>query len=370
MLSIILAVLKIVGTAILIALAIILVLLILLLFVPIRYKLQGKLSERNLEYEDLNPKENLTANLRFSWLFFVVRGGFDYPKEGKFYLKVLFFDIFGDKDTEEKEDDDSIFTFNQKSKKEYDTTVNEQEKTDSESENSKKYNEDIADNAKYKNTDKEDNSERKTIYKTDDDTDAEELDKEAKNSKENKIKKFLKDFFEGKNKKSKNTNEDKGFSIWRPMDFVYDKLDKIYKFFDDFENRIDKIEYTITKLCAKIEMVLDMLESTTFDRAYECAKTQIIKLIRHIWPRKFDAYILYGDKDPANTGNILATVSVLNAMLPSYIDFDADFERNAIAYDVNLKGRIRLITVLICVLKVYFDKNIKKIIHRVQKIMK
>lgn len=92
----VLMILKIIGIVLLVLLGIVLILLLAVLFVPIRYRVDASLHDETVR-EKFDTKallENLTAGASISWLFHLVNGRIEYPKDPEFTLRILCFKVF------------------------------------------------------------------------------------------------------------------------------------------------------------------------------------------------------------------------------------------------------------------------------------
>lgn len=87
----------------------------------------------------------------------------------------------------------------------------------------------------------------------------------------------------------------------------------------------------------------------------------VLWLLRTLAPRKGHAEVTFGLKDPEMTGKAFAAASVLYPWYGKHIDLYPEFSGETIAGEGSLRGRIRLWGVVIRALGILFDKNIKKV---------
>lgn len=136
------------------------------------------------------------------------------------------------------------------------------------------------------------------------------------------------------------------FHIMHPAD-IYDKIIRTLM---DFTRKLDKI-------CAQIvseenrETVLFVLE-------------QIKKLCRHIRPKKHGIYLKLGMKDPSLTGQIFGAYSVINSVWGLNFILEPDFDHEVLETKLYLKGRIRVINLLIIAIRLYSNKTLRTLIRR------
>ena len=87
---------------------------------------------------------------------------------------------------------------------------------------------------------------------------------------------------------------------------------------------------------------------------------QIKKIFRHVLPRKGSSTITFGREDPYTMGKIVSYASAAYPFTHNLLTFHPVFGENILEGDVHLRGRIRLGVILGHVLRLLFDKNIRR----------
>lgn len=90
---------------------------------------------------------------------------------------------------------------------------------------------------------------------------------------------------------------------------------------------------------------------------------QLKSLLRHILPGSHVINLRLGLDDPALLGELLGAVAVVRAATNLVINISPVWDEKAFDADCSFKGRILLGKVLFIALRVYFNKDVKKIIH-------
>lgn len=129
-----------------------------------------------------------------------------------------------------------------------------------------------------------------------------------------------------------------------------------------------KILYTISSVCDRIEEVRAMLESETFARAKDCVLKQTKRLVRGVLPKRSDIRVLYGTGDAVLTAEIFAALSVLTPFTYPCLTVRPDYTGKVIGCDAHLAGRVTLFRILSAVLIVYFNKDVRRIKRRIDRI--
>lgn len=301
--SIILSILKIIGIALLCILGLLLLIVLLVLFVPIRYKVtaEGHINQDMTEYH---------VKAKVTWLLCLVHGKFEYPGEKGFILKIGPFYLSG-KEKKPK-----------KPKK-------EKRKSKSKGADEKE--------AVYLATGEEGG--------TDQPDDAGANEKKQDNTEDVVL---LEEMLEEKIKKKK---ERKSFK------------EKIHYTRQKICDKINEIKDKIKKIFANIKKYISIVKSDEFKNTLALCKTSLVRIFRMIKPRKVRIKGTVGMKSPEQTGYVCAAVGIISPFYKKQIHITPDFENYIIDGNVLIKGRIYLCVVLGIAIKVFFDKNIRKVLE-------
>ena len=315
----VLTVLKIIGIVLLVILAVILLILLLVLFAPIFYRIDANVPETELD--NGFDMEKVYARISFSWLLFVIRGGLEFPKNKEFTLRVFGIKVLPKKEKPEKE----------KPKKENKGEDKDEDKGEIEEKTEKK-----EENKVDEKSETEETSSESSDVTSEPETDIPESD----------------------------VAEPRSF-----LDVLWNIIDKIDNILKTPLNVFEKIQYTISRVCDKIDMIKSTLENDIFKRAFELVKKKLIRIIKTILPDKCDVSIMFGSGDPAQTAEIMAGYGALYPILYNKIRFQPDFERKVVMADAHIKGHITVFTIVYSAAVCYFNKDVKKTIRRFKKIM-
>lgn len=151
-------------------------------------------------------------------------------------------------------------------------------------------------------------------------------------------------------------------------------LEKLKEKIMQIRRIFQKIWYTLTGICDKIKTIwenieyyLGILQSDTFKQAFSLCKDELSSVFSYIRPRKFQADVTIGMDDPAATGKILSYYGMLYPFIGSSVNVVSDFERKRLEGTVFIKGKIRLFTFVKAALRIYFNKDIRKLLKLFKK---
>lgn len=345
MLHIVLLILKIIGITLGILAGILLLSLCLALFVPVRYQVEAKRTEG----EENPPVE---AKVKITWLLHFINVRILYPSEVYLRARILFITVF--------------------------KLPKKQKKTKKKTKRDKK----------DKKAGNEENGQNAENRKPEQDGAAESGQDAGKETSLN---------IESETEKAKQTEPPKSGGGSRPAGkesggaehtvkadaaesaagadtaenkeklSLKERIIKICKFFQN-------IRYTITGICDKIKAVwknmeyyLNILQSDTFKQAFSLCKGELVSILSYIRPRKFNADFTVGMGDPASTGQILSFYGILYPLIGNHVIVTGDFENKRIEGAVFIKGKMKLFTFLKTAVRIYFNKDIRKLIQLFKK---
>ncbi len=139
-----------------------------------------------------------------------------------------------------------------------------------------------------------------------------------------------------------------------------DITDKLEELISKISSKYDKASEKYTKIRKNIRFWDRMFHDDRNREAVAVIKAQIIKLLKKIAPRSVKGFVHFGSEDPATTGKILMYLALIYPALPKKLTIDPGFEDTDIYGDLKIKGHFSLITPAVCFLKLYFNKDIKR----------
>ncbi|SEP87735.1 hypothetical protein [Butyrivibrio sp. TB] len=355
--------------------------------------------------------DKIDCKASFSWLLHLVRGGIGYPENTSFWLKVLFFKILPkseekkqrkEEKTRRKEEKksqaklekamDNAGSYEEFSDQSSKDAGNQESLNDQNKSNNKKSSENKSSDISASNIEASDKKDVSGDLDTSDYFDevngqngsedhADKDSKEHTGSLESDDGNVHKDDSENDHgndaaeddNDSEESEDKEDIDIFTFFDFIEKMADLFEKALDFLEKpgeAVEKAFYTISRAYDKMDLIKDLLDSPTFERAFLRAKKDLYLVLRHIMPGKIDADILLGIGDPASMGKLLAGVSVVNTFNDYDIWLEPDFENKVVEASVDIKGRIALWRLLLSAARVYFNKDIRKVRKKFDRIMK
>lgn len=327
-LKILLCILKIIGIILLAVVGIVLLILCLLLFVPIRYRVHASF------YGKPRVSAHVTYLLRLLHVNFELDG-----KESALKIK-----LFGHNISDDKKTDDKVTT---DSPEQNDSTVKEEH-------------DDVKAGKAVETGEASDGSEADGICKSEKVNEAETIDKTDTLAKSKKAIKaeasagHKNQPDSGSSHAEKSRKADKSKNSGKPESLPDKKSDKKTEVSgSDSDGIIDKVK-SIISLIKENRGVIDFV------------MRQLKLLFKHIMPGSHTISIKLGLDDPALLGEIVGGIAVFRAMTGIVINITPVWDDKAFEAELDFKGRIILGRVLYIAARVYFNKEVKKIIKTIK----
>lgn len=121
---------------------------------------------------------------------------------------------------------------------------------------------------------------------------------------------------------------------------------------------------TIRNVGEKIPGAVELIRSVREQELLETLMPRLIRLLKHIFPKRIRGEFCFGFDDPSITGQVLGAIAVFPLLYQTQLHLVPDFETDETYFDgwVDAKGRIFLIHIVIFVISLLLQKNIRSLI--------
>ena len=134
-----------------------------------------------------------------------------------------------------------------------------------------------------------------------------------------------------------------------------------------FKEKVRAVINKIKDIYEKIKKVKYILGAPVTKRAWKYIKARLLDLLNHIKPRSFIGRIDFGLDDPATTAEVYGIAGSVACLLDDRLLIVPDFENKGIKLDIEIKGRIFLGYVLLLGLKVWRNKDLKRVLKYIRR---
>ena len=136
------------------------------------------------------------------------------------------------------------------------------------------------------------------------------------------------------------------------------KENRLKSFKEKVRDRINSLK----ELYNKYQTAKRIWQAKATKRALKHLKVEIFNLLNHIKPRKIAGTIGFGLEDPANTALVYGNVvPIAEAISKGKLILTPEFYNKGIRIDLLIKGRIFLGYMLLCIARLYFDRDIQRV---------
>lgn len=307
--EIVLFILKIIGIILLSLLLTVLLLAALIMFYPVSYKLEAA-------YE-----ESLCAKVKVHWLFHLISVTLDYKEAGKkCILRILGIPIMD--------------FLNPKPKKPKPQKVKKKKRK--------------------KKKSKEQEPKKKNFVQETEGTDRDSRNETTSEGLENEN--------PSDNMEDENVSDDRKEGLLGKLQRFWEKLmgfpAKLKALIKSIIQKVTNLYHKGTDLKKKAEKWVEVLKRERTRLAIGKAKLKIIKLLKHIMPRKWKAYVEYGFEDPGTTGQIYGYYWMFLGIWSERLICVPDFEHKVFKGSIFAKGHMQVIQFIYVVFQFMFDKDL------------
>jgi hypothetical protein len=136
--------------------------------------------------------------------------------------------------------------------------------------------------------------------------------------------------------------------------------------YDRFVGICETIRGKYRMVSEKKQWIKAFLDNEDNRKTLRLLKRQCIRLIRHVFPRKLRGRIRFGFDDPYTTGQILTWISPFYGLYADKLELIPVFEEQALEGELSMKGRVRIGTVIVIVVRVFLNRNFRRLLHELR----
>ena len=153
--------------------------------------------------------------------------------------------------------------------------------------------------------------------------------------------------------------------------FTRKLIGKISGFFRDFHQSLKRIPKIWTEIKNKLadgrksfERMREILTNEENREVFRLLVSRGKKLFRHVRPKKIKGKLQFGFSDPYRTGQVLTAVSPFYGLYAKELELIPDFEHEVLKGEISVKGRIRMGVVLWTGIRLFLNKNFRRLLKR------
>lgn len=324
--SIFLLILKIIGIVLLSILLLVLFLLCLVLFVPVRYRIEGK--------KELDDSKFFVC-VKITYLLHIINAYVKYYEKLEYAARVFIFKIVSSDKKERKQTskDDSKPDVDDNSSQDTDVDKDTSCGTDQVSP-------------------REDNE-----YVESDFTNTEGVDFTFDRNEEVIEEPELSNT-ESDNSEDVNIEKETQSIADRITDWIDKITDSILGISDKFTPLVEKVN----DIKDNADYYINAFNDENNKEAIRLCLNSLLKILKSIRPRKIKGYIHIGKEDPYALGKILSIYSMIYPLTHGKIKLESEFDEELLEGNLFIKGKVTVIILVIAGIRIYFNKNVRNLI--------
>lgn len=136
---------------------------------------------------------------------------------------------------------------------------------------------------------------------------------------------------------------------------------RLWKRIREFIQRIQQMICFIRGRVHSFQSLMELLREEYTKRFICIAKDNMLHLWKQLRPRTMRGELRFGTGDPCSTGQALGLIAVLYSWIGSGVHVIPDFEQKCLEGRIEIKGRIRMITLIVIAVKIMFNKDFKQL---------
>ncbi len=137
--------------------------------------------------------------------------------------------------------------------------------------------------------------------------------------------------------------------------------DRIDEILQGLEQKVEGVESKISEIQMKVTTITDILQKDTTKAALLYLLKKVGKILKGFLPRKYWGYLRIGLDSPATMGMLAGYGAMLYPFYEGHFRFEPVFDEKVIEGELDLKGRIILMPVVIALIPVLFNRNVRAV---------
>jgi hypothetical protein len=122
---------------------------------------------------------------------------------------------------------------------------------------------------------------------------------------------------------------------------------------------------TIKKIKTEVDFYKKLWDRQETKDALNNVFGQLLYLLKKIKPSKIEGDLVFGTGDPATTGQAIGAIAALYGFFPEKLHITPDFEEKKYEGNLHVKGKLRLIHVVVIAVRLIADRNFRYVVKKV-----
>ena len=142
-------------------------------------------------------------------------------------------------------------------------------------------------------------------------------------------------------------------------------MEKIKEIIEKIKSTVQNLSDKIKHMKSEYDFYKGIWDQPEGKAAVKKLLSQIWYLLKKIKPSKIKGNVVFGTGNPATTGQVIGGIAALYGFMPGELQITPDFEEKRYEGNVHVKGKLRLIHVVIIAVRLIIDKNFRYVVKKV-----
>ena len=142
-------------------------------------------------------------------------------------------------------------------------------------------------------------------------------------------------------------------------------MEKIKEIIEKVKNKFRNICDTIKKIKSEYDFYKELWDRPEGKAAVKKIFGQVWYLLKKIKPSKISGDLIFGTGDPAVTGQVIGAIAAIYGFIPETLQIVPDFEEKRYEGNLYIRGKLRMIHVIIIAVKLIADRNFRYVIKKI-----
>lgn len=138
-----------------------------------------------------------------------------------------------------------------------------------------------------------------------------------------------------------------------------------------FKQKWSALRQTVSNLFTQIknldhkrQSILAFIENEENQKSFRLIKRQLMRMLRHVFPRKLSGQVKFGVDDPYLMGQILSVAAFLYPLYGKQIELTPVMNESVLDGELAFRGRVQIGVLALMALRIWMDKNVRTQVHK------
>ena len=139
-------------------------------------------------------------------------------------------------------------------------------------------------------------------------------------------------------------------------------MTKFFEVLFNIKEKLNEAYNTVVNIVKDIDYYINALKDERNKKVISLCLSQASSIINNIKPKIFNGNLTIGIDEPYTMGQILSIYGILFPIIHDKITINPVYDKEVIEGDLYIKGRISVFVLIRAAIKIYFNRDYKRMI--------